>query len=273
MYSSLGGLRLAPQALACDVGPLHVLSQSPLCCVFCSDLVSHGCRDGCHAAVLGFHSGVCISTVFFDTPSSAQAMGLQGGGHHSDCSVLAAEGVVSGSSGTAPGSSSSSAGEVGPPATTLFSQIPSAIVFASSSCVETIKLFAMAFYCRLGLWCLSLLGTFDSIGSKVLLATSSPFGSSQCQLAFGSAVLPVFLGGIIVSLPLGFGAVVSCFSTGVFCVFFFSFLLYERALFLVEASDSGSQVSLSDMVALWDESGFSLGPLSRSDLRVTLATW
>ena len=53
-----------------------------------------------------------------------------------------------------------------------------------------------------------------------------------------------------------------------------SFLLYERALFLVENSDSfGPQVSLSDVVALWDESGFSLAPLSRSDLRVTLAMW
>ena len=27
------------------------------------------------------------------------------------------------------------------------------------------------------------------------------------------------------------------------------------------------------MVTLWDESGFSLGPLSRSDLRVTFVTW
>ena len=58
-----------------------------------------------------------------------------------------------------------------------------------------------------------------------------------------------------------------------FCVFFFS-LLYERALFLAEAADPfGSQVSLSDMVAFWDESGFSLSPVSRSDLMISLATW
>ena len=76
------------------------------------------------------------------------------------------------------------------------------------------------------------------------------------------------------SLLLLFGAVVSCFSAGVFCVFFFSLLLYERALFLAETSDSfGSQVSLSDVVTLWDKSGFSLGPLSRPDLRITLAMW
>ena len=73
------------------------------------------------------------------------------------------------------------------------------------------------------------------------------------------------------SLPLGFRAVVSRFSAGVFCVFFFS-LLCERAWFLAEASDSfGFQVSHSDVVTLWDESGFSLGPLSRSDLRIPLA--
>ena len=71
-------------------------------------------------------------------------------------------------------------------------------------------------------------------------------------------------------LPLCFGAVVTLFLAGVFCVFFFSLLLYERALFLAETSDLfGSQVSLSDVVALRDESGFSLGPLFRSDLRVT----
>ena len=46
------------------------------------------------------------------------------------------------------------------------------------------------------------------------------------------------------------------------------------ALFLTETFDLfGSQVSLSDVVVIWDESGFSLGPLFRSDLRVTLVTW
>ena len=83
-----------------------------------------------------------------------------------------------------------------------------------------------------------------------------------------------FWGDSRVSLPLGFGAVISRFSAGVFCVFFFSLLLCERVLFLTEAFDSfGSQVSLSDVVALWDESRFSLGPLSRLDLRVTLVMW
>ena len=67
-----------------------------------------------------------------------------GGGHHPDSSVLAAKGVVSGYFGTASETSSSSAGEVGPPAAASCSQILSAIVHASSSCVETIKQFAQA---------------------------------------------------------------------------------------------------------------------------------
>ena len=75
------------------------------------------------------------------------------------------------------------------------------------------------------------------------------------------------------SLLLSFGTVLSRFSASVFCVFFFS-LLCERALFLAEAPDSfGSQVSLSDVVAFWDESEFSLRPLSRSVLTITLAAW
>ena len=39
----------------------------------------------------------------------------------------------------------------------------------------------------------------DSIGSTVTLATSSPFGSSHCRLAFGSASFPGFGGTFRVS--------------------------------------------------------------------------
>ena len=52
--SPSGGLRLSPQALACDGGSFCVISQSPLWCLFCFDLGSYGCGDGCHPAVLGF---------------------------------------------------------------------------------------------------------------------------------------------------------------------------------------------------------------------------
>ena len=131
MDASPGGLRLAPHELASDDGPLCVLSQLPLGVYFAlvSDPMAAGTDN------MGFHSGVpvCVSTVFHDTPSSAQAKGLQEGGHHSDSSVLAAEGVVSGSSGTAPETTSSYAGEVGSPAAASCSQVPSAIAHASAS--------------------------------------------------------------------------------------------------------------------------------------------
>ena len=142
--SPSGCLRLAPQALARDDGPLCVLSQSQLWCIFCSGLRSHGCGDGCHPAVLGFPRGVRLPSVCDATSGAAQAQGLQGGSHHRDSPVLAAEGVVSGPFGAAPGISFSSAGEVGPPAAALRAHLPSAIDHASSSCVETIKRFVRA---------------------------------------------------------------------------------------------------------------------------------
>ena len=144
MDASSGSLRLTPQALARDGGPLCFFSQSPLWCIFCAGLGPHGCRDIRHAAVLGFHSGECVSTGLHDTPGSTQAKGLHEGSHHSDSSVLATEGVVSGSSGTTPGISSSSAGEVGSPEATSCSQVPSVIFLTSSSYMETIKRFVRA---------------------------------------------------------------------------------------------------------------------------------
>ena len=80
----------------------------------------------------------------------------------------------------------------------------------------------------------------DSIGSQAPFATGSPLGSSQFWLAFGSASSPVFFfffggGGGLVFL-LCFGAVVSRFSAGI--LYLLLILLFERALFLVEPSDS-----------------------------------
>ena len=59
-----------------------------------------------------------------------------------------------------------------------------------------------------------------------------------------------------------------------FVVVVFFLLLFERVSFLEEPSDSfGYKGYLSDVVALWDESLFRFVLLTRSDLRVTLATW
>ena len=95
----------------------------------------------------------------------------------------------------------------------------------------------------------------DSIGSKVSLATCSPLGSSECRLAFGSASSPVFWGEFS-CLSYCASELLSVASQPASFVFLlFSLLLFERALFLVEPSDSfGSKGYLSDVVALWDKS-------------------
>ena len=60
-------------------------------------------------------------------------------------------------------------------------------------------------------------------------------------------------------------------------VFFLSLFLYGRASFLVVASDSfGTPVSLRDVVALWDESGFAWAPVlfgSLGSLRVLVSSF
>ena len=82
---------------------------------------------------------------------------------------------------------------MGPPEAASCLQIPSAIVLASSSYVKTFKHFVLCFWLAGPLEAILPPWFSDSIGSKVSLATGSPFGLSQCQLAFGSASSPVFL--------------------------------------------------------------------------------
>ena len=95
----------------------------------------------------------------------------------------------------------------------------------------------------------------DSIGSKVSVATGSHLGSSQCRLAFGSASSPGVLGDFLCLSYCALELLLVASRPASFV--FFSLLLFERALFLVEPSDSfGSKGHLSDVVALLDESVF-----------------
>ena len=64
----------------------------------------------------------------------------------------------------------------------------------------------------------------DLIGSKVFFSDESALWVESVPGCFGSASLPWFWG-MLVSLLLGFRAVVSCFSAAVFSVFFFSLSL------------------------------------------------
>ena len=92
----------------------------------------------------------------------------------------------------------------------------------------------------------------DSIGSQVPFTTESTLRSSQCRLAFGCASSPVFFlwsWGVSPFVPRS-----GCQSLSLASFIFFSFLLFERALFLAEPSDSfGSQGYLRNMVTFWDE--------------------
>ena len=97
----------------------------------------------------------------------------------------------------------------------------------------------------------------DSIGSKVSLATDSPLGSSQCWLAFGSASSPGVLGDFLCLSSCTSELLSVASRPASFVVFSFSLLLFERALFLVKHADSFRfKGYLSNMVALWDGSGF-----------------
>ena len=163
--------------------------------------------------------------------------------------------------------------EVGPPEAVSCSQIPSAIVLASSMYMETFKHFVLFF------WSIELMESIlppwfsDSIGSKVSLVTGLPFGLSQCRLAFGSSSSPGFWREFLCLFCCA-SELLSVAFWAVSIVFFFSLLMFERALFLVEPSDSfRSKGYLSDVPAPWDESLFHLVLLTRLDLRVTLATW
>ena len=113
----------------------------------------------------------------------------------------------------------------------------------------------------------------DSIGSKVSLVKGSPLGSSQCRLAFGSASSPGVLGDFL-SLSYCTSELLSVDSRPASSVFFFfSLLLFEIALFLVEPSDSFGSKGYPYRRGRPLGQCASLCPLTRSNLRVALATW
>ena len=68
--------------------------------------------------------------------------------------------------------------EVGPPEAAACSKIPSAIVISSSSYMKIFKHFALFFWSIRPMESILSPWFSDSIGSKVSLATRSPFGSS-----------------------------------------------------------------------------------------------
>ena len=73
-----GFVQLAPPALAGDNRPICLLTQSPLLCLFCAGVRSHGCGYGCHAPVMGFATGVCLPSIRHDQPGLGKGEGLSG---------------------------------------------------------------------------------------------------------------------------------------------------------------------------------------------------
>ena len=137
-----GCVQLAPPALAGDNRSVCLLTQSPLLCLFCAGVGSHGCRYGCHASVMGFTTGVCLPSVRHDRPGLGEGEGLSEPGADAHCSILAPASVVSGAAGAADSAPSSIS--VGSSASATRQKIPPKPVHASSSCVETLRRFARA---------------------------------------------------------------------------------------------------------------------------------
>ena len=141
MDAPSGCVQLAPPALAGDNQSVCFLTQSPLLCLFCAGVGSHGCGYGCHAPVMGFATGVCLPSLRYDQPGLGEGEGLSGPGADAHSSTLAPASVVSGAADSAPSSSSIS---MGSSASATRQKIPSKPVHASSSCLETLRRFARA---------------------------------------------------------------------------------------------------------------------------------
>ena len=139
-----GCVQLAPPALAGDNRSVCVLTQSPLFCLFCACVGSHGCGYGCHAPVMGFATGVCLPSFRHDQLGLGEGEGLSGSGADAHSSILAPASVVSRAAIAADSAPSSSSISMGSFASATRQKVSSKPVHASSSCVETLRRFARA---------------------------------------------------------------------------------------------------------------------------------
>ena len=136
------GVQLALRALAGDNRSFCLLTQSLLFCLFCSCVGSHGCGYRCHAPVMGFATGICLSSVRYDQPGPGKDEGLPESGAHAHSSFLAPTPLVPRAARAA--DSAPSSVSVGPPAAATRQEVSPEPVHDSSSCVETLRRFARA---------------------------------------------------------------------------------------------------------------------------------
>ena len=137
-----GCVQLAPPALAGDNQSVCVLTQSPLFCLFCASVGSHGCGYGCHAPVMGFATGICLPSLRHDRSGPGEGEVLSGSGADTHSFNLVPASVVSGAAGAADSAPASIS--MGSSASATRQKIPSKPVHASSSCVESLRRFVRA---------------------------------------------------------------------------------------------------------------------------------
>ena len=115
------------------------ISKSPLWCLFCSNLGSHGCGRGCHAPVLGPSTRLRVSSIRHHQAGPQQVEVLKGNSADADSSLLVPEGMVPRSSRSSGRTSHSTSSQTEPSLSASLSTIPSKPPHASSSCLETLK--------------------------------------------------------------------------------------------------------------------------------------
>ena len=130
----LGGLSVFASSVAGPDRFVCHLGESPLFHLFFSDPRPSVSGHGRLSPVLGWSSGVCISSVVHYSPSPSQAPDVSGDGAHSGGSVLAAEALVSGPPPAVAGTSSRPSRPSRPPVPALVSSALPGSPQATASC-------------------------------------------------------------------------------------------------------------------------------------------
>ena len=138
------GIQRSVQEMASGDRPFCNKVESPLFCLFCSDLGSHGCGGRRHVTVVGSFADICVPSDSLDQEGFEQAEIIHRHDDDIDSSVVASKGVVPRSFGSSGGASDPSSSQKGLTETTTFSQTSSQSFNASASCVETLQRSARA---------------------------------------------------------------------------------------------------------------------------------
>ena len=142
MVSESGGIRPDQEEMACDNRPFCDDSKLQMSTIFCIYEGPPEYRDRFIPSQLELPSSLCLSSVQPYQKGSEQGSTVSFSRDDSNRSLLASEGVVPGLAGSSFGTSSSVANEERSTQTAPLSQVPSRSVFASTSCLETVRRFS-----------------------------------------------------------------------------------------------------------------------------------